>query len=98
MQKPIQEKQHKNGFLLQHPCKATIFILHLNGFLPEHNIFHGGLHLYAVLFFRRFFGILKQILAEILSLRKIFDELDYKFAELGQDFAIPESRFEIPAV
>ena len=43
--------------------------------------------LYPVLFFRRFFGILKQILAEILSLRKIFDELDYKFAELGQDFA-----------
>ena len=31
---------------------------------------------WPVLFFRRFFGISKQILAEILSYRKIFAELD----------------------
>ena len=37
-------------------------------------------------FFRRFFGNSKQILAEILSSRKILAELDRKIAELGQDF------------
>ena len=36
-------------------------------------------------FFRRFFGNSKQIIAEILSSRKILPELDRKIAELGQD-------------
>ena len=41
----------------------------------------------TVLFFRQFFGISKQILAEILSLVEILPELYNKFAELCQYFA-----------
>ena len=36
--------------------------------------------------FSVFFDNSKQILAEIMSYRKILAELDRKFAELGQDF------------
>ena len=62
----------------------------------QRKIWEDNVHLlsYPVLFFRQFFGIWKQILAEILSkvnilaeLDEKFPELDYQFAELGQYFA-----------
>ena len=37
-------------------------------------------------FFRPFFGNCKQIIAKIFSQRKILDELERNFAELGHDF------------
>ena len=60
MQEPIKEKRHQNGFFPEHPWRAPKFVLHLDGFLPEHNLFHGGEHLYGIssehFLFLSFFG------------------------------------------
>ena len=51
VQEPIKEKRHQNGFFPEHPWRAPKFVLHLDGFLPEHNLFPGEEHLFLYTLF-----------------------------------------------